>query len=801
LVEQPSYPGTISCSPQRNQKNKMSHQNRPRRPSPDTVAYLRSLPLDLDATLIDIQTFLHPVIQEVVEEPPLDDTRTDDHIVTDEFPPALAAAIQAIYEIRHEIASLAGDEYGAQCLEVLCRMVIPVSNTLTRLILHGIGTHYAVHLATHRYGSHVLQTILELSSVHCWVVNDDDDDDDDHLHRTDLALHADAPTVPSMDDVPSLTSDLIVVIASSLQEVATDLVVHICGSHCLRTVLCLLGGVALTTASMATTTANNNNHLNQRRGKVKSKHKKKKKNDVDESSRNNSTLNEHRMVYLRKGSTAPTPAMIQLLHKFTESLTMVEVEQTDNVATLVVGPGQIQKWACHASAGPVITVLVLVWTYYEYASTDTKQKDILFQQQLLWEATQNTPDRHLGLPRPEPNYQIGSVTDTIVRRILCWRNELEQQTYGSDVLYGLAGEPRGSRCCETILRLAPDSVYDTLLDIGKLTETSTMQEYVRDNVSNFVVQTILQTIRTSNQAMSILDALAPSMSYILDVGNKRRWILWRIAELAVTYSECQSRVLSMITEGFSCLTNDGKGNTEVRMKLNKCIPLLLQIVPPTQYGDRVAVDIAGTRIVHHMLRFTPDLCKDTIKGLMELAPVEMELLTKDPLASRCILDELVQSSNIDHPVFSSALKRLVTKLQGTWVSIAIDRVGHHTIKKLFVALVDVSDKRLLVEELIAGKNRMNGNSMGRNVLDALEVRAYEMNGELEWSNMIKRHIAKKEWLKEILENKVDSTAETSAKRKAIECDINGQPTAQKKRVSTSLGTIMDAISIPIKPTH
>lgn len=168
-----------------------------------------------------------------------------------EFPPTLAAALQAVYEIRHELASLAGDENAAEIIEVLCRIVIPVSSTAARICLDAVNS-YALHLSTHRYGSHVLQTILQLTPKSASA-------------KTDLALHEDAPIVPSTD-LPE-TSELVLGLAAELEPAATDLAIHICGSHVLRTIICLLGGVEMVSTSNKSTL---------HRGRVKPKHKKRR---------------------------------------------------------------------------------------------------------------------------------------------------------------------------------------------------------------------------------------------------------------------------------------------------------------------------------------------------------------------------------------------------------------------------------------------------------------------------------------------------------------------------------------------
>ena len=119
--------------------------HRPRRPSAETIRYLRSLPLDLATALPEIRAFAN-------------DTKSL------EFPSALAAALSALDEIGQEVASLAGDEHASQALEVLVRLTAPFSATAARKLVAACAG-YAVFLATHRYGSHVLQTILQLAVV------------------------------------------------------------------------------------------------------------------------------------------------------------------------------------------------------------------------------------------------------------------------------------------------------------------------------------------------------------------------------------------------------------------------------------------------------------------------------------------------------------------------------------------------------------------------------------------------------------------------------------------------------------
>ena len=178
----------------------------------ETIAYLRGLPLDLEVSKKEIHDFLG-----TTEE-------------VSEYPQSLAAALSAIDEIRLEIASLAGDEYGSQCIEMLTNVAAPYSELAARVLLAGCAGYY-LHLSTHRYGSHVVQTILQLAVS--------------SSSKQDLALHEEAPQFSeSADAIPALY-ELINGMVEELSPHSDTLAVHICGSHVLRTLLCVLGGVDL----------------------------------------------------------------------------------------------------------------------------------------------------------------------------------------------------------------------------------------------------------------------------------------------------------------------------------------------------------------------------------------------------------------------------------------------------------------------------------------------------------------------------------------------------------------------------
>mmetsp|Transcript_6735 Transcript_6735/g.7579 ORF Transcript_6735/g.7579 Transcript_6735/m.7579 type:complete len:306 (+) Transcript_6735:27-944(+) len=249
------------------------NHHRPRRPSSDTIAYLRGLPLDSEVAHAEVTHYLLSSSPKKKEN----NNNTDEDDENDamgediEFPQSVAAALSALGEITQEIASLAGDEQGSQSLEVITRIVAPYSELASRILLNSCKGYY-FHLATHRYGSHVLQTILQLSNTNT----------NTNTHALDLALHEEAP--PSLREehdttaLPSLY-DLLVGVVEELTPHLTELATHLCGSHVVRTLLCVLGGVSLEASAFD---KYKNTSI---RGKTKAKKKKKKKSTKPEERR------------------------------------------------------------------------------------------------------------------------------------------------------------------------------------------------------------------------------------------------------------------------------------------------------------------------------------------------------------------------------------------------------------------------------------------------------------------------------------------------------------------------------------
>mmetsp|Transcript_6741 Transcript_6741/g.7587 ORF Transcript_6741/g.7587 Transcript_6741/m.7587 type:complete len:776 (-) Transcript_6741:138-2465(-) len=561
----------------------------------------------------------------------------------------------------------------------------------------------------------------------------------------------------------------------------------------------------------------------EKRSKKKKKKKKPSSSDDTDSSPNNA--GSMSIVYIENPIITPN-RFVSTLEAFSQAL----LGFNDNNNETNNEPGELQQQACHASAGPLLIVLIRVLTYSASAESESataaqKEDSMLKQKQKDSSKTKakaktidndntdttttfggalipnptNQPiaDFRLGILKSEPRYTSGSLADRAVKRILCWQNDEKEQEHASDVIYGLSGEPRGSHVLETIMRLCPDEFYQSLLHYGNFigaasstnnnTDTdndTAMQEYVAHNVSNFVIQTMLSTIRNQEQAKQVLTTIIRTVisnGIALDSSKKRRGILWRATELAAKYclEEQQQEIVTAIHKGFLAITTtttSGTARTSTNNSIKDWIPMLIGLRRPDAMDEqRITLDVPGCRSVFHLLQFSPRLCKDVLMGIIEGMSVEdLISITKDGLGSRCIMDGILdhQHGTTSSSIFGTATVDLRNKLSGQWASLATDRVGHHTVKKVFSALPRLDDKLKLVEELSSAGNRLHGNKMGRSVVDACCVDVFVDDGSnnTEWRQKVGRMAKKENFLTELIggDRSTMNTATTTATTTTID---------------------------------
>lgn len=549
--------------------------NRPRRPNPDTVQYLSSLPLDLRAAEEELNASV---------------LAQDSNQGYDE-PQMIAAAKAAIEEVQHEIASLAGEEHSSAQLELLVKIAcgehLGNCELSARRMLYGLSGYY-LHLACHRYGSHVAQTVIETcgrfqdkGSINKHEGNDE---------------HSDT-TLPSVQD-------LILAAALELVPHARSLARHVCGSHVIRAVLCALAGVAHTSEVIKT------------HGTNSCPDKKKKKKPHDGSNSNCRHAQNMNIEYpMTKEGTKGLESLIEAITGYTMKKYFSEEGTSENNHSV---DSEMLALLCHPSSGPLIDLLVRVLATLSSSSSaikESKQK---------YSLSDNIPIDAMAT-RFLPN----SEAEMFIKYILHWHNPKKC----GDIIYGLSGETYGSRILETIFQVTHDDMYQELLDRAKFLEKLPLIDYVHHNVSNFVVQTILQTLRSNKQGEALFEGLVPLVRNGELLQPSRRGVALHLVEMCARWNIGQDDFLDALLEGCSKHNNEDQ-TKKVPLKIQSCINHLLSIDFPEGRGGKLKIDFNGTRIIHNLLRFAPHRCSGVLEGILSLKDYELVAVAKDGLASR-----------------------------------------------------------------------------------------------------------------------------------------------------------------------
>jgi hypothetical protein len=725
--------------------------NRPRRPNPDTLTYLKSLPFDERIAHQEISSYLN--YQKKIKQEGYTEENLEEFEEEVEYPQILSAALAALDEIKNEIASLAGDEFGSQCIETIARITAPYSTNAARQLLYGVSG-YMIHLSTHRYGSHVVQTILQ-SILHY-----------DGLEVSKiLEIDEEEQNAENGDELPIL-KDLILSVSEEVLPVCKDLAVHICGSHVLRTLLSILGGCAESIPHHLANKGGAGGVMQSggtRRGKVKSKKKKKKNKSVMMADGISNSASFARYERVENPRVNSTDADIQnTLYSFIYKLTQLDLNKTDDKESYSSQPGELQQLACHPSAGPLLTVLLRILINH----SNTKNKDSAASKKPMIdqdEANKSISDYRLGIHAPESQFIEGSHAETFVRCLLCWENESnadQKQEKAGDIIYGLSGESRGSHLIETILRTSNDSFYEAFCNAGKFFQADSFADYSRHEVCNFVIQTLLNTARTKEQVEKLISCTEGLINdgYVLDKKNKRRGIFFRLVEMAAKYRIGQETILKCMQKGFGALKVDGP------LTIEECIPKLIDFHQPEE-GKRFAeLDATGARTVYQLLRFVPRLCGGVLNSIVSKYDVSQLLsMCNDGLASTCIIDGILNGPT-KQGSFAKAVEKLFEKLRGEYVALSVERIGHHTVNKIFIKLGKTEHRFSLSEELANGINRLNGNAMGRSVIMDCAVKDF-MEGEELWSATVKKRLEREDFLKDIVEGNLGTPGTGTEKKR------------------------------------
>lgn len=555
--------------------------NRPRRPNPDTIQYLSSLPLDLN------------IVEEAFRHVDFNRGGDESQMIT--------AAKAAIEEVQHEIASLAGEEHSSEQLELLVKVAcgehLGNCELSARRMLNGLSGYY-LHLACHRYGSHVVQKVLDVCGRFQGGMRDSNSRDeafDNHIGD---------------DNLPSVQT-LISAAALELIPHARSLAKHACGSHVIRAMVCALSGTVYTNEVIRSC----NTSLNSDKRGEKKNHRGGRNVDI-------------RPTQVVKIAFSMTTEGAQGLESMIESITgYTSKKYISKGGSIKSNPdvnAETLTLLCHPSAGPLIDLLIRVLASLSESTTATESHQNCTQKlsssdNVLF----NSTERRI-MPTSE--------AEMFIKYLLHWNIP----TKCGDIVFGLSGETYGSRIVETIFQVIHDDMYQDLLERANFVNPTSLIDYVHHDVSNFVVQTILQTIRSIQQGQTIAEGLIPLIRNGEMLHPSRRGVAFHLVHMCAQWNIEQDKVLEALVDGCSKQKQKTEETSErISVKVSDSfIHQLLLNKFPEDGGGKHKFDFNGLRIIHSLLRFSPHRCWKVLDCILSLKDSEIVAITKDGLASR-----------------------------------------------------------------------------------------------------------------------------------------------------------------------
>ncbi|CAM9959321.1 unnamed protein product, partial [Phaeothamnion confervicola] len=484
----------------------MSDWKRPRRPEKGIISYLTQIEPVVDAKSNDTR------------EADKDDDDVGHGQVLD----------NVLDELRFQTASVMQEKNGSVVVEKLARQLAP--RQLRRMLSRCRG--YMLSLATNRYSSHVLQTLLSLvgpvvdaeakmgregpdsNSFNAATEDGGNDSGRDAGGAGGGGGDEDA-SVP--EDVPSMSA-IVTDLAAEMVGSWADLASDISGSHTGRALLCVLGGLPVL-AEKRGKNAKHQTSIGVSAGPRGAAPASAATRDATFAAANAAAAAA--MAWSANGKPGPDPdGLLQWSAPCRYATPLAFAVALNAVIAEIssAASAQLQAATCDAWASPLLVMLLRVCANAVPPSADSEGAvgDVAPVGSTA-AAPPLPPLRPPGLPPEEPAMAL-------VERVLEWEDDARSR----DIVYGMSGEAVGSRFLEAVVWLAPApfvaELYERCLEPA-------LAEYCADSAANFLVQALLQRCgsrKLGTAAVTRVAALAPEL-----LRGGRGGVLWRAAEACV----------------------------------------------------------------------------------------------------------------------------------------------------------------------------------------------------------------------------------------------------------------------------
>jgi len=285
---------------------------------------------------------------------------------------------------------------------------------------------------------------------------------------------------------------------------------------------------------------------------------------------------------------------------------------------------------------------------------------------------------------------------------------IEKDSFVNDLLK----HPVGSHLFEKVLKYSSDKMFHQIF----ITYFhGNMIELCRNNISNFVVQHLLENVRSSQQLLIMIKEIISEFEFFLFRG--RSGVVVKAIEACGKYKVQQKEIVNAINKSFH-VSNE---NRKIIIKLL----LTLKKFEDYQRDSKAPYLIQGALMIETLLSYEDGNNKFLIESLISLDHNEIKEWATDAIACR-----VIESFLLSTQVLLKAKRKILHMFDGNYGQIACNRYGSHLVDKCW-AVSDLKMKESIAEELLENERELNANFHGKFVLRNCKIDNFKRNRQ-EW---------------------------------------------------------------------
>ena len=324
----------------------------------------------------------------------------------------------------------------------------------------------------------------------------------------------------------------------------------------------------------------------------------------------------------------------------------------------------------------------------------------------------------------------------------------------------------GSRFLEVLVKFIPK---ENFIDFYTLFFRGNLIELCRDRNANFLVQKLILFSKNSNQFLLMISELEELFKDILKM--EKPGIICRIAEKALEFTDCQSKVWNVIFDVY---------HTKSTLEKKELLHLILYS-KPCEERQSISFDskmnFNGCQLASTLFKYPNDLMKPLVDGLLDLDGAIIAKWSENDNASR-VIEAFFNSQSTE-----KVKKKITSKIMDFLPKMAMNKYASHIVELLFNQ-ANSGLKGLIAETLLVSKKVLEDSFYGRFVIKNCKLKDLELEKE-KFVEKLESKERKRKMFDELLNDKTD---ETLALLEPAQGEVSDKK-SRKKKVRPTLDDI------------